>query len=105
MGVRHKRTCLHQPAVAIRSASRRFQAEGCERAQVGIGELVQDRNRLQEFQVLLDRTAEARADQCRWPVVAVEVVEGIQLVERQPALELRLGKIVDLPERLAEREP
>lgn len=34
----------------------------------------------------------------------MEVVEGVELVERQPALELRLGKIVDLPEGLAERE-
>jgi len=34
----------------------------------------------------------------------MEVVEGVKLVERQPSLELRLGKIVDLPEGLAERE-
>jgi len=34
----------------------------------------------------------------------MKVVKGVQLVERQPALELRLGKIVDLPKGLAERE-
>ena len=93
-----------EPAVAIRSASRWFQAERCEGAQIGIGEFVDNRNRLQVLEVLLDRPAEARADQGRRPVVAVEVIEGVQLVERQPALELRLGKIVDLPEGLAERE-
>jgi len=99
------RSTTIEPAVAIRSASGGFQAEGCERAQVGIGELVSNRNRLQELEVLLERPAEARAHQGGRPVVAVEVVEGIQLVERQPALELRLGKIIDLPEGLAEREP
>lgn len=35
----------------------------------------------------------------------MKVVEGVQLVEREPALELWLGKIIDLPEGLAEREP
>ncbi|RRU23573.1 hypothetical protein EGJ34_02720 [Stenotrophomonas sp. 278] len=92
------------PAVAIRSASGWFQAEGCESSQVGIGEFVGNRDWLQVLEVLLDRPAEAGTDQGGRPVVAVQVVEGIQLVEREPALELWLGKIVDLPEGLAERE-
>jgi hypothetical protein len=62
------------------------------------------RRRLQEVEVLLERPTEAGADQCRRPVVAVKVIEGIQLVEGQPPLKLWLGEIVNLPQRLAERE-
>lgn len=64
-----------------------------------------NRDRLQELQVLLERAAEAGTDKRCWSVVAVEIVEGIQLVERQPALKLCFGKIIDLPEGFAEREP
>lgn len=63
-----------------------------------------NRRRLQEVEVLLERPAETGTDQCRRPVVAVKVIEGIQLVEGQPPLKLWLGEIVDLPQRLAERE-
>lgn len=62
------------------------------------------RRRLQEVEVLLERPAEAGTDQCRRPVVTVKVIEWIQLVEGQPPLKLWLGEIVDLPQRLAERE-
>jgi hypothetical protein len=34
----------------------------------------------------------------------MQIVEGVQLIERQPSLEFRLGQIVDLPQRFAERE-
>jgi len=63
-----------------------------------------NRRRLQEVEVLLVRPAEAGTDQCRRPVVAVKVIEGIELVEGQPPLKLWLGEIVDLPQGLAERE-
>ncbi|KAA3597398.1 hypothetical protein D1178_19270 [Stenotrophomonas maltophilia] len=73
-----------EPAVAMRSASRGFQAERREGSQVGIGELMGNRSRLQEVEVLLDRPAETGADKRCWAVVAMQIVEGIQLVERQP---------------------
>jgi hypothetical protein len=63
-----------------------------------------NRRRLQEVEVLLERSAEAGADQCRRSVIAVKVIEGIELVEGQPPLELWLREIIDLPKRLAERE-
>ncbi|HHA2879320.1 MULTISPECIES: hypothetical protein [Stenotrophomonas] len=88
----------------MRSASRGFQAECCEGSQVGIGELMGNRIRLQEVEVLLDRPAETGADKRSWAVVAMQIVEGVQLIERQPSLEFRLGQIVDLPQRFAERE-
>ncbi|PJL50984.1 hypothetical protein B9Y60_14445 [Stenotrophomonas maltophilia] len=78
------RSMTMEPAVAMRSASRGFQAKRCEGSQVGIGELMGNRSRLQEVEVLLDRPAEAGADKRRWAVVAMQIVEGIQLVERQP---------------------
>ncbi|WP_295573771.1 hypothetical protein [uncultured Stenotrophomonas sp.] len=88
----------------MRSASRGSQAERCKGSQVGVGELMGNRSRLQEVEVLLDRPAEAGADKRCWSVVAMQVVEWVQLIERQPSLEFGLGQIVDLPERLAERE-
>lgn len=63
-----------------------------------------NRSRLQEVEVLLDRPAETGAYKRCWAVVAMQIVEGIQLVERQPQLELPLRKIIDLPEGFAERE-
>lgn len=63
-----------------------------------------NRNRLQEVEVLLERPAEAGTDKRCWAVVAMQVVEGVELIERQPSLEFRLGQIVDLPECFAERE-
>jgi len=73
-----------EPAVAIRSASRGFQAKCCEGSQIGIGELMGNRSRLQEVEVLLDRPAKTGADKGCWAVVAMQIVEGVQLVERQP---------------------
>ncbi|XYU76538.1 hypothetical protein ACSYS3_001730 [Stenotrophomonas maltophilia] len=92
------------PAVAMRSASWGFQAECCEGSQVGVRELMGNRSRLQEVEVLLERSAEAGTDQRRRSVIAVDVIEGIELVEGQPPLKLWLGEIVDLPQGLAERE-
>ena len=48
------RSMTMEPAVAMRSASRGFQAERREGSQVGIGELMGNRSRLQEVEVLLD---------------------------------------------------
>ncbi|WP_286068801.1 hypothetical protein [Stenotrophomonas sp. 57] len=88
----------------MRSASRGFQAECCKGSQVGVGELMGNRRRLQEVEVLLDRPAKTGADKRCWSVVAMQIVKRVQLIERQPSLKFRLGQIVDLPERLAERE-